>query len=173
MTEPISDQELADVRIRADHEAAKWGYTIWTRLVARLDAVEAQRDALLAEVREWICAKCAYEYPGPPQPGLRCVICPRCNGKTMPKTVYEHIRLTAEVDRAWRAWKDLGDIAQKRADHETALMNELDAVRIERDQLRVALGRRWDVGQYEYARDHDEWAAQAGDGTADGRWESQ
>jgi hypothetical protein len=35
------------------------------------------------------------------------------------------------------------------------------------DKMRLALSRGWTLAQYEYADDHDLWAAHAGDGTAD------
>jgi hypothetical protein len=62
----------------------------------RADAEEVAR--LRAEVREWICGKCRAVYPGPPQPGCSCVVCPACGGDTMPRASYEIARLRAMVD---------------------------------------------------------------------------
>jgi chorismate mutase len=53
------------------------------------DAAEAKSAAriaeLTAEVREWLCDKCAIVYPGPPQEGFNCVVCPKCSGNTGPR----------------------------------------------------------------------------------------
>lgn len=37
---PLLDVELADARIRAEHEAERFGYLVWLRLLARLDRAE-------------------------------------------------------------------------------------------------------------------------------------
>ena len=37
----LTDEELVDARIRAEYESEKWQYTIWMRLLDRLDAAEA------------------------------------------------------------------------------------------------------------------------------------
>lgn len=42
---PVADEELADARIRADCESER-GYTVWWRMLARLDAAEKERDRL-------------------------------------------------------------------------------------------------------------------------------
>ena len=51
-----------------------------------LMALQAENEALRQEVREWLCESCNWVYPGPPQPGVMCVICPRCKGFTGPFT---------------------------------------------------------------------------------------
>ena len=38
------------------------------------------------------------------------------------------------------------------------------------DKQRLALSRGWNLHQYQYGNAQDEWAENAGDGTADGRW---
>jgi uncharacterized coiled-coil protein SlyX len=77
--------------------AAKWATVgdaekLIAELLAKVNEQQARiakLDPLLAEVKEWICAKCRYVYPGPPQRGLQCVICPRCNGSTGPRVLME------------------------------------------------------------------------------------
>jgi hypothetical protein len=54
---------------------------------------------LRAEVREWLCDKCNTVYPGPPQPGFSCVICPKCGGYTSPRLAVENRRLGKEIER--------------------------------------------------------------------------
>ena len=48
---PLTDEELADARIRADHEAEKWQYTLWLRLFAHYDALVAVADELAGSLR--------------------------------------------------------------------------------------------------------------------------
>lgn len=50
-----------------------------------IEELEAAVVSLRAEVREWICTDCMFVYPGPPQAGSACVVCPRCSGPTMPR----------------------------------------------------------------------------------------
>lgn len=48
----------------------------------------AARDARKAAEKsamEWMCTNCHTVYPGPPQPGFACVVCPKCNGTTGPR----------------------------------------------------------------------------------------
>lgn len=61
--------------------------------------MKAQLDRLRSQVQEWACEKCNAVYPGPPQSGFACVICPKCRGTTMPRAVLEIRRLEAEVAR--------------------------------------------------------------------------
>ena len=74
---------------------------------AECDALRAENEQLRREVREWICSRCMYVYSGPPQPGFKCVVCPRCEGSTdangrptegttMPRSRYELDRMRAE-----------------------------------------------------------------------------
>ena len=46
------------------------------------EKAERERDEVLALVREWLCEKCNTVFPGPPQPGASCLICPKCGGTT-------------------------------------------------------------------------------------------
>ena len=57
---------------------------------------------LRREVREWMCDGCNTVYPGPPQPGIWCVQCPRCGGDTAPRDTIERRRLEREVERLRR-----------------------------------------------------------------------
>lgn len=52
---------------------------------------------LLAEVREWLCEACDAVYPGPPQDGVWCVICPKCGGDTGPRGYIERKKLKAAL----------------------------------------------------------------------------
>lgn len=51
----------------------------------RIAELEKELEELVSDVREWMCEKCRTVFPGPPQPGTRCVVCPKCGGNTMPK----------------------------------------------------------------------------------------
>lgn len=62
------------------------------------DALLAENEQLRAEVREWICESCNTVYPGPPQKGFSCVICPKCGGITSPRMTAENASLKAEVE---------------------------------------------------------------------------
>lgn len=55
-------------------------------LMAHIEALEGQVAELSSTVTEWLCARCNTIYPGPPQPGVWCVQCPRCQGDCGPKT---------------------------------------------------------------------------------------
>ena len=52
-----------------------------------LPDMRAALAATKALVKEWACEKCRTVYPGPPQKGFMCVICPDCNGNTMPHEI--------------------------------------------------------------------------------------
>lgn len=54
-------------------------------------------DELRAEVKEWLCDACNTVYPGPPQKGFACVICPLCQGNTGPRNVVEIRKLRAAL----------------------------------------------------------------------------
>ena len=59
----------------------------------------AEVERLRAEVKEWLCIDCNTVYPGPPQPGLSCGICPKCGGSTGPRPAGENRLLRAELAR--------------------------------------------------------------------------
>lgn len=40
--EGLTDEELADARVRAEHESEKWQYTIWLRVLADRGAMAAR-----------------------------------------------------------------------------------------------------------------------------------
>ena len=52
MIRPLNDQEMADARIRAAHEANKWQYDVWVRLLATYDALATDYGALVRHHRE-------------------------------------------------------------------------------------------------------------------------
>jgi hypothetical protein len=45
------------------------------------------------DVCEWLCTSCNTCYPGPPQEGVKCVICPKCGGDTMSRARAERVQL--------------------------------------------------------------------------------
>ena len=57
-------------------------------------------DKAKAEVREWICESCNTVYPGPPQDGFSCVVCPKCGGRTDTRAGAEIRKLKAEAPHA-------------------------------------------------------------------------
>jgi len=52
---------------------------------------------LLSEVKEWECMRCKTVYPGPPQKGFMCLICPKCGGETVKRFSDAHNILRAEA----------------------------------------------------------------------------
>ncbi|MFJ3047026.1 hypothetical protein ACIPEN_14440 [Herbaspirillum chlorophenolicum] len=56
-------------------------------------------ESLRAEVREWLCENCNTVYPGPPLPGLTCVVCSSCGGTTGPRGIIERKKLQDEQIR--------------------------------------------------------------------------
>jgi hypothetical protein len=76
------------------------------RAILKLAAAEADLERLRALVREWLCERCNTVYPGPPQKGLKCVICPKCGGMTGPLQWVEQRKIEAELQQARKelAW---------------------------------------------------------------------
>ena len=64
------------------------------------EKAERERDEVLALVREWLCEKCNTVFPGPPQPGASCLICPKCGGTTTPRPLAEKRIAERERDEA-------------------------------------------------------------------------
>lgn len=62
------------------------------QLARQCEICDLQRElaATKALVKEWACEKCRTVYPGPPQKGFMCVICPACKGNTMPHELLNH-----------------------------------------------------------------------------------
>lgn len=75
------------VRVRAEVLALR----------SRLERAEAQAAELRAEVQEWLCGACNTVYPGPPQHGFSCVICPKCSGTTGPRVTMDKRKLEAQL----------------------------------------------------------------------------
>ena len=65
------------------------------------EKAERERDEVLALVREWLCEKCNTVFPGPPQPGASCLICPKCGGTTTPRPLAEKRIAERERDEAF------------------------------------------------------------------------
>jgi hypothetical protein len=59
--EKATDEELADARIRAEHEAEKYQYTIWVRMLNRLEAAEAEVTRLRAKLDAVVTAQKAID----------------------------------------------------------------------------------------------------------------
>lgn len=86
--------------------------------VARLREENAE---LLAEVREWVCTECNTVFPPESlNKGFRVVLCPRCEGITMPRYAWEVKRLRAQLalketglDLARERIKDASDLAMQ------------------------------------------------------------
>lgn len=64
---------------------------------AEVAKLQQENKELRAEVREWLCTECNQVYPGPPQEGFHCVLCPRCDGLTMPHNTWEIRTLRAKL----------------------------------------------------------------------------
>lgn len=62
--------------------------------------LEAQLADLRKEVREWLCEKCNYVWPGPPSEGYDCVTCRRCGGDCGPRTLIERRKAEAQLAEA-------------------------------------------------------------------------
>jgi hypothetical protein len=92
--------------VRLHPEATAGTGAVYQRLIEATDrlAVAAQEvEQLRAEVREWICAQCRIVYPGPPQKGACCVVCPRCGGDTMPRNRAELAAAQTEIKQLHEA----------------------------------------------------------------------
>lgn len=77
-------EEVHRVRYEEDSHAGVSGIDSaivrWHK--ARVAKLGAEIMKLLREVREWFCVDCQTVYPGPPQDGVKCVVCPKCGGRT-------------------------------------------------------------------------------------------
>lgn len=65
--------------------------------------MRAELARLRADVQEWACDACNHVYPGPPQPGFKAVMCPRCSGTTAPRATVERMRVEAQLDETRKA----------------------------------------------------------------------
>lgn len=103
MTESTREHynELAGAVVRGTHPILprpEWGQDC-AYLAHVLDTQSAELVKLRHDVAEWMCRECRYVYPGPPQPGLRAVICPRCDGPTMPRATIDLMEAEEKVER--------------------------------------------------------------------------
>ena len=105
-------------------------------------SLEAERDELRALVRNWRCKECNKVYPGPPQPGFACVICPQCGGET---------RGEADMVNVTRAEAAEAERDELRAEVERLTVAEANE---DADRLAEALIARRDVGDVPADRDN-------------------
>lgn len=68
------------------------------RLRRELEKAKAELKDIREQVTEWVCDKCNWCYPGPPQNGAACVQCPRCLGLCGPRFVVQYHRAQRELD---------------------------------------------------------------------------
>ena len=63
---------------------------------AHVRELETQIEELRQHVREWLCVDCNTVYPGPPQKGVMCVVCPKCGGSTVKRNSVAEVALLRE-----------------------------------------------------------------------------
>lgn len=81
------------------HNDPRWeSFRNHEKIKNELVRLRAENAELRAEVREWLCTKCNMVYPGPPQEGIMCVLCPKCGGTTAPRLTVELARLRPIVE---------------------------------------------------------------------------
>jgi len=148
----IIAQALAEAREEGRTEAEKFEITHpinmdWQKYI-ELDKKAAELVVEVAqlrdEVREWLCVDCRTVYPGPPQNGFFCVICPKCEGNTMPRGMADRMRLRSELaaERAAReqAEKD-GEEVYQAMDSATWCLDKKDHSKLIKKNF--AVGRMW------------------------------
>ena len=81
-------------------------------LKSEIDRLKEENEKLRAEVKEWLCDKCRYVYNGPPTPRFDCVICPKCEGTTGPRSWMEKRELKAMCDELAGALEKISDIRE-------------------------------------------------------------
>ena len=137
----MSDMDKAPAYM-SNEQASAWaaGYEEANDAEQRtIRELEAERDALIADVREWACEKCNFVYPGPPQPGVRCVVCPRCGGSTMPHTTLRRRRAEAERDALREALTDAIECVEHWGDYANQYFKEKHDLAGDVARLRAAL----------------------------------
>lgn len=110
MTEPLTREQfvelvemICDEAIMQDHPTQPQG------LLDHDATLRARLEAVTTEVKEWLCDTCNTVYPGPPQQGFSCVICPKCDGECGPRGMIERRRLEqqlAAVTQERDEWKE-------------------------------------------------------------------
>lgn len=119
------DAELAALRDELDKAKSLIGTLAKPDFTVARQAMEiaAERDRLAAELAEaracveaWLCESCSTVFPGPPQPGLRCVICPKCGRDTGPLCGVRRRRAEQERDAAQAALAQATEALRQIAD---------------------------------------------------------
>lgn len=116
--------ELAE-RLRENAEVGRYCGSDYMDAASTIKRLQRELECLRAEVKEWACDACNTVYPGPPQKGTACVVCPDCGGRTAPRSTIDLIRTRRQLDEArkdtpninqhevadafWKAWKENGE----------------------------------------------------------------
>lgn len=83
----------------------------WQTVRCKVQGLQAEVARLTSEVKEWLCDTCNTVYPGPPQKGVWCVVCPSCGGNTAPTKTIELRKANARISeleaaiRGWYEWR--------------------------------------------------------------------
>lgn len=99
-------------------------------------------EVLRAAVKEWMCEACNYVYPGSPQPGFHCVICPRCEGRTAPRQTIELRKANAQVKEACEYLRRSAALIAIEGNQSMALAVARNADRIERGEPQPSIRKR-------------------------------
>jgi len=95
------------------------------------DRLQAEVARLTSEVKEWLCDTCNTVYPGPPQKGVWCVVCPSCGGNTAPTKTIELRKANARISeleaaiRGWYEWRFNDDPSDRPLDRINDIANRL------------------------------------------------
>jgi hypothetical protein len=101
----------------------------------------------ILNAEEWLCKECNTVFPGPPQAGVYCIICPKCGGVTGPRDRIEYeLNLAALTDKLRQATEENRKLAERPTiDAWTAACRALDRkndemkTRFTVEQVRVAI----------------------------------
>lgn len=134
------------------------------QLARQCEICDLQRElaATKALVKEWACEKCRTVYPGPPQKGFMCVICPSCNSNTMPHELLKHREELAAAKAEAAAMENNWMCAEEKASRREA---EAEALREDAERWRMlfAFAEKYQLPMLQIINDVDaEIAARKG-----------